>query len=584
MNEGIYTRDKGSKRRVEPEAQTKKMTHAGKLKNETSRAAAMRKKLRTGKADTSETKMELKKTAQIHKQGRKAARKNAAVSGEIRHQMNEANEDQNAGGDAINAGSQVTENAIYSAKKRVGKSNSGNGYSNKLHAGKHGTAVADTTSKHEAQKSLMKKEIQRQAFKERARETANASGGFMKRFVDKAEDMAGRLAEAVTEFIEEHPLGFLIAAAVLIVVLVVSGALSSCSMMAGGGNNMVISTSFTAQDSDIVAVENDYKALEASLQTEINNIEQDNPGYDEYNYSLSEISHNPFELAALLTVLYEDYTESEVQSMLQTIYNAQYTLTKQRVVETRTRTETRWHWVTYYRDEERTGYRMVNGHLQSYTYTVSVPYQVYESYEVEVEYEYYILNTTLTNNGIQAAINAIGLNEEQLRRYAILLEMRGNKPDIFGDNPYANPGVSAEYQDYDVPAEYLTNQQFANMLNEAERYLGYPYVWGGSSPSTSFDCSGFVSYVINHCGNGWSYGRLTADGWKNATARVSASDVKPGDLIFFQGTYDTSGASHVGIVVDPVNKIMIHCGNPIQYASYDSNYWRQHFYCYGRIQ
>ncbi len=584
MNEGIYTRDKGSKRRVEPETQTKKMTHAGKLKNETSRAAAMRKKLRTGKADTSETKMELKKTAQIHKQGRKAARKNAAVSGEIRHQMNEANEDQNAGGDAINAGSQVTENAIYSAKKRIGKSNSGNGYSNKLHAGKHGTAAAETTSKHEAQKSLMKKEIQRQAFKEQARETANASGGFMKRFVDKAEDMAGRLAEAVTEFIEEHPLGFLIAAAVLIVVLVVSGALSSCSMMAGGGNNMVISTSFTAQDSDIVAVENDYKALEASLQTEINNIEQDNPGYDEYNYSLSEISHNPFELAALLTVLYEDYTESEVQSMLQTIYNAQYTLTKQRVVETRTRTETRWHWVTYYRDEERTGYRMVNGHLQSYTYTVSVPYQVYESYEVEVEYEYYILNTTLTNNGIQAAINAIGLNEEQLRRYAILLEMRGNKPDIFGDNPYANPGVSAEYQDYDVPAEYLTNQQFANMLNEAERYLGYPYVWGGSSPSTSFDCSGFVSYVINHCGNGWNYGRLTADGWKNATARVSASDVKPGDLIFFQGTYDTSGASHVGIVVDPVNKIMIHCGNPIQYASYDSNYWRQHFYCYGRIQ
>ncbi len=584
MNEGIYTRDKGSKRREEPEAQTKKMTHAGKLKNETSRAAAMRKKLRTGKADTSETKMELKKTAQIHKQGRKAARKNAAVAGEIRRQMNEANEDQNAGGDAINAGSQVTENAIYSAKKRVDKSNSGNGYSNKLHAGKHGTAAAETTSNHEAQKSLMKKEIQRQAFKERARETANASGGFMKRFVDKAEDMAGRLAEAVTEFIEEHPLGFLIAAAVLIVVLVVSGALSSCSMMAGGGNNMVISTSFTAQDSDIVAVENDYKALEASLQTEINNIEQDNPGYDEYNYSLSEISHNPFELAALLTVLYEDYTESEVQSMLQTIYNAQYTLTKQRVVETRTRTETRWHWVTYYRDEERTGYRMVNGHLQSYTYTVSVPYQVYESYEVVVEYEYYILNTTLTNNGIQAAINAIGLNEEQLRRYAILLEMRGNKPDIFGDNPYANPGVSAEYQDYDVPAEYLTNQQFANMLNEAERYLGYPYVWGGSSPSTSFDCSGFVSYVINHCGNGWNYGRLTADGWKNATARVSASDVKPGDLIFFQGTYDTSGASHVGIVVDPVNKIMIHCGNPIQYASYDSNYWRQHFYCYGRIQ
>ena len=586
MNDGIYTRDTGrSRKRVEPENTTKKKTHAGKLKNETSRAEAMRKKLRVGKADTAETAEEIKKSMKLKTQGRKAVRKNVAVSGEIRHQINEANEDQNAGGDAINAGSQVVEEGIYSVKKRTGKTADANGYAEKLH-GRNGQTIAksEATAKREAQKNLMKKEIQRQAYKERARETANGVGSFTKKFVDRAEDMAGKLAEAIAEFIEEHPMAIVIAGAVLIVVLVVSGALSSCSMMAGGGNNMVISTSFTAQDADIIAVENDYKSLEVALQTEINNIERDNPGYDEYNYSLSEISHNPFELAALLTVLYEDYTEAEVQSMLQTIYESQYTLTKQRVVETRTRTETRWHWVTYYRDEERTGYRMVNGHLEEYTYTVSVPYQEYESYEVEVEYEYYILNTTLTNNGIQAAVNALGLSDEQMRRYAILLEMRGNKPDIFGDNPYANPGVSAEYQDYDVPAEYLTDQQFANLLNEAEKYLGYPYVWGGSSPSTSFDCSGFVSYVINHSGNGWDYGRLTANGWKNATARVSAGNVKPGDLIFFQGTYDTSGASHVGIVVDPVNKIMIHCGNPIQYASYDSNYWRQHFYCYGRIQ
>lgn len=586
MNDGIYTRDTGrSRKRVEPENTTKKKTHAGKLKNETSRAEAMRKKLRIGKADTAETAEEIKKSMKLKTQGRKAVRKNVAVSGEIRHQINEANEDQNAGGDAINAGSQVVEEGIYSVKKRTGKTADANGYAEKLHGRKGQTiAKSEATANREAQKNLMKKEIQRQAYKERARETANGVGSFTKKFVDRAEDMAGKLAEAIAEFIEEHPMAIVIAGAVLIVVLVVSGALSSCSMMAGGGNNMVISTSFTAQDADIIAVENDYKSLEVALQTEINNIERDNPGYDEYNYSLSEISHNPFELAALLTVLYEDYTEAEVQSMLQTIYESQYTLTKQRVVETRTRTETRWHWVTYYRDEERTGYRMVNGHLEEYTYTVSVPYQEYESYEVEVEYEYYILNTTLTNNGIQAAVNALGLSDEQMRRYAILLEMRGNKPDIFGDNPYANPGVSAEYQDYDVPAEYLTDQQFANLLNEAEKYLGYPYVWGGSSPSTSFDCSGFVSYVINHSGNGWDYGRLTANGWKNATARVSAGNVKPGDLIFFQGTYDTSGASHVGIVVDPVNKIMIHCGNPIQYASYDSNYWRQHFYCYGRIQ
>ena len=576
MNEEIYTRDKGAKRRVEPENQAQNRSHAGKLKNETSRAEAMRKKLRTGKADTAETKLEIKKTAKIHKQGRKAARKNIAVNAEISHQLNEANEDQNAGGDAINAGSQVVENGIYSIKKKGGKSADANGYSVKLHRSKHGETQGGTGAKnatvaegdavkHQAQKNLMKKEIQKQAFKERARETANASGGFMKRFVDKAEDMAGRLAEMVAEFIEEHPLGFLIAGAVLIIVLVISGSLSSCSLMAGGGSNSILATSFTAQDADIVAVEGDYVSLETDLQNTVNRIETDHPGYDEYQYDLSEIAHNPFELAALLTVLYEDYTESEVQSMLQTIRDYQYTLTLTQVVETRTRTE------------ERTGTRTIH-HADGTTTTEEY------TYEVEVEYDYYILKTKLTNNGIQAAVNALGLTEEQLQRYAVILEMRGNKPDIFGDNPYANPGVSEEYQDYDVPAEYLTDQQFANMLNEAERYLGYPYVWGGSSPSTSFDCSGFVSYVINNCGNGWNYGRLTANGWKNTTARVNASDVKPGDLIFFQGTYDTSGASHVGIVVDPANKIMIHCGNPIQYASYDSNYWRQHFYCYGRIR
>ena len=576
MNEGIYTRDKSAKRRIEPENQTQSRAHAGKLKNETSRAEAMRKKLRTGKADTAETKLEIKKTAKIHKQGRKAARKNIAVNAEIRHQLNEANEDQNAGGDAIIAGSQAAEAGIYSIKKKGGKGTDANGYSVKLHRSKHGEAQGGTgaknatvaegdAAKHQAQKNLMKKEIQKQAFKEHARETANASGGFMKRFVDKAEDMAGRLAEAVAEFIEEHPLGFLIAGAVLIIVLVISGSLSSCSLMAGGGGDSILATSFTAQDADIVAVEGDYVSLETELQNTINRIEADHPGYDEYQYDLSEIAHNPFELAALLTVLYEDYTESEVQSMLQTIKDYQYTLTLTLVVETRTRTE------------ERTGTRTIH-HADGTTTTEEY------TYEVEVEYDYYILKTKLTNNGIQAAINALGLTEEQLQRYAVILEMRGNKPDIFGDNPYANPGVSEEYQDYDVPAEYLTDQQFANMLNEAERYLGYPYVWGGSSPSTSFDCSGFVSYVINNCGNGWNYGRLTANGWKNTTARVNASDVKPGDLIFFQGTYDTSGASHVGIVVDPANKIMIHCGNPIQYASYDSNYWRQHFYCYGRIR
>ena len=407
----------------------------------------------------------------------------------------------------------------------------------------------------------------------------------------KTAEATGMAAKAVKEkaqqagaFVMRHKKGFLIAGAIFLLVCMLLNTMSSCSMMAQSIGSVVSGTTYPSDDPELVAVEADYAAKETALQAEIDNIESSHPGYDEYNYSLSEISHNPFELAALLTVLYENYTPSEVQSKLQTIFDYQYTLTSTEVVEIRTRTETRWHYVTHYRDEERTGYRLVNGHLESYTYTVSVPYQVYESYEVEVEYEYKILNTTLTNNGISAAVVASGLTQDQMERYNLLLETRGNKPDIFGDNVYANPGVSEEYERYAVPGEYLTDQQFSNMLHEAEKYLGYPYVWGGSSPSTSFDCSGFVSYVINNSSNGWNYGRLTANGWKNATARVAASDVKPGDLVFFQGTYNTAGASHVGIVVDPVNKIMIHCGNPIQYASYDTAYWRAHAYCYGRIQ
>ena len=602
MNEEKYTRDakkeSSRKKRVEPENKTRKKSHADKLKNETSAGESYRKKLRYGKKDNALTVEEAKKLRKMKKQGRKKIYAETAAVDTVRR-TGIRNEDDNVGTEALDkAGSlAVAGSARARASVQDGKRSR---YGDKLHnrnehldavqgakgakeAGEAGESTMSATVK-ASRKKLMQKEFAEAAAKKQANEAANSFGNISKKFTDKAEDLVGRLAEWAREFLEDHPLALVFAVLILIVVLVISGALSSCSMMAGGVNGATVVTSFTADDADIIQVEADYVALETDLQNTIDNIETDHPGYEEYNYSLAEVSHNPFELAALLTVLYEDYTPSEVQSMLQTIFDYQYTLTITEVVETRTRTETRWHYVTYYREEERTGYRVVNGRLESYTYTVSVPYQEYESYEVEVEYEYYILNTTLTNNGISAAVNALNLTEEQMQRYVLLLETRGNKPDIFGDNVYANPGVSEEYQDYAVPGEYLTNQQFANMLHEAEKYLGYPYVWGGSSPSTSFDCSGFVSYVINHCGNGWNYGRLTANGWKNATARVAASDVKPGDLVFFQGTYDTSGASHVGIVVDPVNKIMIHCGNPIQYASYDTAYWRAHAYCYGRIQ
>lgn len=248
-------------------------------------------------------------------------------------------------------------------------------------AGEAGESTMSVTVK-ATRKKLMQREFAEAAAKKQATEAANGIGSIGKRFTDKAEDLMGRLAEWIREFFQEHPMLLLIAVVVLsvVLVLVISGALSSCSMMAGGVNTTTIATSFTAEDSDILQVEADYVELEADLQETIDNIETDHPGYDEYNYSLAEISHNLFELAALLMVLYENYTPSQIQSMLQTIFDYQYTLTMTEVVETRTRTETRWHYVTYYRDEERTRYWVVNGRLESYTYTVSVPYQVYESY------------------------------------------------------------------------------------------------------------------------------------------------------------------------------------------------------------
>ena len=599
MNEEKYTRDSAKKstrnKGKDEKSRTAEKKHGSKLKNEASANKSYRDKLRYGKKDNHISAGEEKQLRRMKKQGRKKIYRQTAAADTMRRSVIR-NEDDNSGTDSLNAGIAVTEAGFgkirehgqsekYAVKihKRSDHLDAVQGAKGAKEAGEAGESTMSATVK-KAQKKLMQREFAEAAAKKQAKEAANGAGKISKKLTDEAEDLMGRLAEWVKEFFEDHPLALLFAFMILIVVLVISGVFTSCSAIGGGINSSTVVTSFTAEDDDIRQVEADYVELEADLQSTVDNIETDHPGYDEYNYSLAEISHNPFELAALLTVLYENYTPSEVQSRLQTIFDHQYTLTSTEVVETRTRTETRWHYVTYYRDEDRTGYRLVNGHLESYTYTVSVPYQVYESYEVEVEYEYKILNTTLTNNGISAAVGASGLTQDQMERYNLLLETRGNKPDIFGDNVYANPGVSEEYERYAVPGEYLTDQQFSKMLNEAEKYLGYPYVWGGSSPGTSFDCSGFVSYVINNCGNGWNYGRLTANGWKNATARVAASDVKPGDLVFFQGTYNTAGASHVGIVVDPVNKIMIHCGNPIQYASYDTAYWRAHAYCYGRIQ
>lgn len=379
----------------------------------------------------------------------------------------------------------------------------------------------------------------------------------------KAAHGTASMTEKAFQFVQSHSHIIIGIAAVGLLVLVIAGSVSSCSVLINGGGNVVLGTSYTAEDEDLKGVETDYTKLEDKLRKKIDRIETDHPGYDEYRYNLAEIGHNPYELASLLTVEFENYTRSQVQARLQSIFEAQYELKLEEKVEIRTRKETR----VGYRYNPITG----TGH----TYT----------YQVTVQYEYKILNVTLLNRGVDYVARNSGLTDDQLQRYEVTLECRGNRDDLFAGIAFATPdgaGSSGEYQDYDIPGEALTDEKFRKMITEAEKYLGYPYVWGGSSPSTSFDCSGFVSWVINHCGNGWNVGRQTANGLMGKCDIIPKSEAKPGDLIFFQKTYNTSGASHVGIYVG--NGMMIHCGNPISYASIETNYWRQHYYCMGRIR
>ena len=395
-----------------------------------------------------------------------------------------------------------------------------------------------------------KQELKKRYMEAKASGKAGASGAA--KGGKKTAEGTKSVVDKGIEFVKEHPKAVLIVGALGLLVMLIAGMFSSCTAMFAGSGNAVLGTSYTAEDADILGADADYSALETALDNQISNIESTHPGYDEYRYDLAEIGHNPYELASYLTVLFEDYTRAEVQSTLQSLFAQQYTLTLTPEVEVRYRTETRT-------DSEG------------------------NDYDVEVPYNYYILNVKLTNKGLEAVIRASGLTTEQSDRYDVLMTTSGNRSELFGEDVY---GVSGgEYTDYDIPGEALTDEKFRRMITEAEKYLGYPYVWGGSSPSTSFDCSGFVSWVINHSGNGWNVGRLGARGLKNICDIIPPDQAKPGDLIFFHHTYDApdpSDATHVGIYVG--DGMMIHCGNPISYASTESSYWQSHFLCFGRIR
>ena len=378
----------------------------------------------------------------------------------------------------------------------------------------------------------------------------------------KAARKAAENTKKTGEFIARHKKGFLIAGGIAAIIVLILCTVSSCSLLIQGGATGVNVSTYPSEDADMLAAEAQYRAMEAELQQYLDTYESTHD-YDEYHYDLDDIEHDPYVLLSAITALHGgEWTIDEVGGTIQMLFEKQYILTETVETETRYRTETRT-GTTSYTDPD-TGE------------TVTEEYE----YEVQVPYTYYICTVELENFNL-SHVPVYIMSHDQLSMYATYMSTLGNRPDLFPSSSYVNAYYNTEYEKYEIPSEALSDPQFAAMMEEAEKYLGYPYVWGGSSPSTSFDCSGFVSYVLNNCGVGWNVGRLGASGLLGICTRVSSANVRPGDLIFFEGTYDTTGASHVGIYVG--NNMMIHCGDPIQYARIDTSYWQSHFLAFGRL-
>ena len=385
------------------------------------------------------------------------------------------------------------------------------------------------------QKRRLRRRYQKQA-KEAAKYGAQAAG--------KTAVTTEKLAARAVGFVKRHPVGCLLALACVLLVLVMQSCSSSLVTLGNSTIGAVGASTYPCEDGDMLGAEAAYCGLEAELQDYLDSYESTHD-YDEYHFDLDEIEHDPYVLLSLLCSLHEgQWTLPQVEGSLQTLFDSQYILTEDVVVEVRYRTETRT-------DSEG------------------------NDYEVEVPYNYYICYVTLENKNL-SHLPVYLLSEDQMSRYAIYMATLGNRPDLFPGSEYVGK-YTEQPEGYEVPREYLDDETFAAILSEAEKYIGYPYVWGGSSPATSFDCSGYVSWVINH--SGWNVGRLGAQGLYNIC--TPTSNPQPGDLVFFKGTYDTPGVSHCGIYVGDGR--MLHCGDPIGYANLNTSYWQSHFYAYGRL-
>ncbi|MGN0981682.1 MAG: CD1108 family mobile element protein [Candidatus Limivicinus sp.] len=390
---------------------------------------------------------------------------------------------------------------------------------------------------------------QKQSIKKRyaAAKHTGLAAGTAARAADNAAGEAARETKKAGGFVWRHRRGFGIVVALFLMLSFLLNSLSSCSVLLEGAMSGLAGSTYPSRDADMLGAEAAYAQMEADLQHEIDHYERLHSGYDEYHFDLDEIKHDPYVLISILTAYHQgEWTLSEVRGTLTMLFARQYTLTEHVEVERRYRTETS-------RDPE-TG----------------------ETVSKRIPYDYSICYVTLDNFDL-SHLPVYIMGEDQLSIYAVYMATLGNRPDLFAGNP--NASTRKDYLDYDVPPEALEDAVFAAMLKEAEKYLGYPYVWGGSSPSTSFDCSGYVSWVINH--TGWNVGRLGAQGLCDICTPVSSANARPGDLVFFKGTYDTPEVSHVGIYVG--DGMMIHCGNPISYASINTPYFQEHFYTFGRL-
>ena len=386
------------------------------------------------------------------------------------------------------------------------------------------------------QKQKIKRQYAKQA-REAARQTAKAAEG--------TASVTGKLTEKVSAYIKEHPGGLLLLLAAFLLLVVLQSCMSSLVTVGNGVAGAIGASTYAAEDADLLGAEAAYCALEDELQRYLDTYTRTHD-YDEYHFDLDTIEHDPYVLISMISALHEGaWTLDEVRGTLQDLFDRQYILTEDVVVEVRYRTVTRT-------DSEG------------------------NDYDVEVPYNYYICYVTLENFNL-SHVPVYMMSEEQLSMYALYMSTLGNRPDLFPSSGYIGKYITNRPPEHEVPESYLDDETFAAILKEAEKYLGFPYVWGGSSPSTSFDCSGFVSYVYNQCG--WSFGRLGAQGLYNICSRTSSP--RPGDLVFFVGTYDTAGISHVGIYVG--DGWMLHCGDPISYANLNSSYWQSHLYAYGRL-